>query len=68
MLYEFLKNKMLKNPNQVISNDTESITYGELLGYAESFGKTLTKDKYGLLFDSDLNTAKALLAVAAREE
>lgn len=62
MLYEFLKNKMLKNPNQVISNDTEIITYGELLEYAESFGKTLTKDKYGLLFDSDLNTAKALLA------
>lgn len=62
MLYDFLKEKMLQYPNQVISNDTESITYRELLEYAETFGKTLTKDKYGLLFDSDLNTAKALLA------
>lgn len=62
MLYNFLKEKMLQYPDQVLSNDTESITYGELLEYAESFGKTLTKDKYGLLFDSDLNTAKALLA------
>lgn len=62
MLYDFLKEKMLQYPNQVISNDTESITYRELLEYSETFGKTLTKDKYGLLFDSDLNTAKALLA------
>lgn len=62
MLYEFLKEKMLKYPEQVLSNDSECMTYSELLEYAESFGKTLTKDKYGLLFDSDLNTAKALLA------
>lgn len=62
MLYNFLKEKMMQHPNQTISNDTESITYKELLDYAEDFGKTLTKDKYGLLFDSDLDTAKALLA------
>ena len=31
MLYEFLKEKMLQYPNQVISNGTESITYRELL-------------------------------------
>lgn len=62
MLYEFLKDKMLQHPNQVISNDTESITYSELLEYAETFGRTLTREKYGLLFDSDLDTAKALLA------
>jgi len=62
MLYEFLKEKMLQYPDQVISNDTETITYQELLEYAEAFGETLTKDKYGLLFESDLDTAKALLA------
>ena len=61
MLYEFLKDKMLQHPDQVISNDSESITYSELLEYAETFGRTLTKEKYGLLFDSDLDTAKALL-------
>lgn len=62
MLYEFLKDKMTAHPDQVISDDTESITYRELLEYAETYGKTLTEEKYGLLFDSDLNTAKALLA------
>lgn len=62
MLYEFLKEKMLQYPNQVISNGTESITYRELLEYAENFGKTLTEDKYGLLFESDLDTAKALMS------
>lgn len=62
MLYEFLKDKMLQHPDQVISNDSESITYSELLEYAETFGRTLTEEKYGLLFDSDLDTAKALLA------
>lgn len=62
MLFDFLKEKMIQYPDQVVSNDTECITYRELLEYAESFGKTLTKDKYGLLFDSDLDTAKALLS------
>ena len=62
MLYNYLKEKMLQYPNQMVSNGGESITYKELLDYAETFGKTLTKEKYGLLFDSDLDTAKALLA------
>lgn len=62
MLYNFIKEKMLQYPNQIISNEDESITYKELIDYAENYGKSLTKEKYGLLFDSDLNTAKALMA------
>lgn len=62
MLYEFLKNIMLQYPNQVLSDGNESITYKDILEYAEIFGKTLTKEKYGLFFQSDLGTAKALLA------
>ncbi len=62
MLYDFLKEHMLRYPNQIIANDTESMTYMELIAYAETLGKTLTKEKYGLLFDTDLDTAKALLA------
>ncbi len=62
MLYEYLKKRMLQHPNQIISNDKERITYSELLEYAEYFGEKLTKNKYGLLFDSDFDTAKALLA------
>lgn len=62
MLYDFIKEKMLQYPNQIISNEDEIITYKELIDYAENYGKTLIEDKYGLLFDSDLNTAKALMA------
>lgn len=62
MLYEFLKEQMLQYPEQTISNGKETITYKELLLYAEEFGSSLENDKYGLLFDSDLDTAKALLA------
>lgn len=62
MLYEFLKEKMLTHPNQVILDDNKSITYEHLLEEAMTFGDTLSEEKYGLLFDSDLDTAKALLA------
>lgn len=62
MLYTYLKERMLRYPQQTISDGVNSLTYAALIAYAEEFGKTLTLDKYGLLFDSDLDTAKALLA------
>lgn len=62
MLYQFLRDHMLNYPEQILSDGRQTITYRELLAYAEEFGKTLEMDKYGLLFESDLDTAKALLA------
>ena len=62
MLYDFLKEYMLHYPEQTISNGVESITYMELLAYAEEFGRKLEHEKYGLKFNSDFHTAKALLA------
>lgn len=62
MLYKFLKSKMLQFSNQTISDGTRTITYKELLNEAENYASNLTENKYGILFDSDLDTAKALLA------
>ncbi len=61
MLYELIKNRMLVHPDQTISDEKRSLTYLELLECAEVLGKTLTEEKYGLLCDSDLDTAISLL-------
>lgn len=62
MLYEYLKREMLKHPYQTISDESLTITYLDLLNYAETFGKTLTEQKYGILCKSELTTVKALFA------
>lgn len=56
---------MLKYPNQTLSDGKNTVTYSELINYAEGFGLTLKKQsakKYGILFNSDFFAAKALMA------
>jgi len=65
MIYEYLKNKMQKNLHHIICDETETISYEELLRHAETFGKVLKEHKqykFGILCRSNLNTAKALMA------
>ena len=62
MLYEFIKQRMLEYPDQIISDGNQVLTYSEMIKQAESLGNQLTEEKYGLLCDSDFNTAIALLA------
>ena len=65
MLYSFLKAKMNMNPDKIIRDESEAISYKELLTYAETFGKMLSNydtAKYGVLCQSNLNSAKALMA------
>lgn len=62
MLYEFIKKRMMPHSAQTISDDTESISYAELLSRAEKLGNKLSKEKYGLLFSSEINMLTALLA------
>ena len=64
-LWCYVKNRMLQNPKRTISNANISITYKQLIKYAEKTAETLTKHKYGILCDSELNTAKAILSVIA---
>lgn len=62
MLYEYIKNRMLEHPKQVISDEHRSFSFSEIIARAEEIGNNLKNDKYGVLCDSDLDTAIALLA------
>ena len=62
MLYEFIKYRMLEHPDQVISDGSKTLTYSEFLECAEVLGNQLTEEKYGLLCESDFDTAISLLA------
>lgn len=62
MLYEFIKDRMLEHPDQIISDGRKTLTYSEVLERVEELGDQLTEEKYGLLCDSDFDTAISLLA------
>ena len=62
MLYEFLKERMLRHPNQVLSDGHSTVTYREALRFAERFAPSLMAPKYGILCDSELDIGFALLA------
>ena len=53
---------MLQYPKQTITDGIQTVTYEQLLSDAEQIGKSLKHEKYGLLFESDFDVAKALLA------
>ena len=38
MLYEFIKQRMLEYPNQIISDGNQVLTYSEMIKQAESLG------------------------------
>lgn len=62
MLYEYLREQMLQNPRQTLSDDSRSITYKKALEFVESFSKNLTENKYGILCSTKLNDALAILS------
>lgn len=62
MLYEFIRHRMLEHSDQIISDGRKTLTYSEVLECAEVLGNQLTEEKYGLLCDSDFDTAISLLA------
>lgn len=62
MLYEFIKYRMLEHPDQIVSDGSKTLTYSDVLERAEELGDQLTEEKYGLLCDSDFDTAISLLA------
>jgi acyl-CoA synthetase (AMP-forming)/AMP-acid ligase II len=65
MIFGYLQSKMQKNLDSLIYDETNVISYGGLLKYAETFGENLRKydcRKFGILCRSELNSAKALMA------
>ncbi len=62
MLYNLLKSSMLQHANQLLSDGKRTLTYAHFLKTAEEYGRRLHQEIYGLLFESDLDTAIALFA------
>ena len=62
MLYEFIKERMLKHSEQLISDGTTVISYREFLIKAERLAKSLNDNLYVILCDNELNTAISLFA------
>ena len=62
MLYEYLKEHILKSPYKKLISANENVTYYDFIMYTELCGKHLEDGKYGILCNSKLNTVKALFA------
>lgn len=61
-LFSYIKKEMRKYPNQTLTDGVKTVTFTDLLANAQSQAKQLTKQKYGILCESSLGTATAVLA------
>ncbi len=64
-LWNYIREKMLEHPDQLVCEDGVSMTYEELCVYAEEHGKTLRAPYYAILCSSEMATAMALLSCIA---
>lgn len=63
MLWEYLKESIVKNPNSVMCCGERSCIYSDVLEQVNRFKSKLEKNKkYGILCSNDLNTAIGILA------
>lgn len=60
ILFEYLMKKMSQYPDTVITDGVESITYEELLKYANQKYTKFTERKYGIICKNAINTIKAV--------
>ena len=65
MLWQYIKEQMMRHPGQKICEDGAFITYEEAVIYAESFAEELTAPCCALLCHSEMATALALLSCLA---
>lgn len=64
-LWEYIKEKMMEHPNQLVCENDASMTYEELCVYAENRARTLNFSYYSILCHSEMATAMSLLACIA---
>ncbi|MDY5627631.1 MAG: class I adenylate-forming enzyme family protein, partial [Clostridia bacterium] len=64
-LWEKIKESMLSNPTSTVSEKEAKMTYEEMVIFAEKFAKGLTSSCYGILCNSELSCAMALLSCFA---
>ena len=65
MLYEFLRERMLQNPRQTLSDQCRTFTYKEALEYSKALARKLAQNKYGVLCRSELNAGLGILSCLA---
>ncbi|MDD4097012.1 MAG: class I adenylate-forming enzyme family protein, partial [Oscillospiraceae bacterium] len=61
-MYEFLRERMLQNPCQTLSDENRSFTYKETLEYSKALAWKLAQNKYGILCRSELNAGLGILS------
>lgn len=67
-LWNYIKKKMLKKPEQIICEGDEKMSYKDLIEFAENFSEDIRGEKCCLIMcDSELASARALLACFAAE-
>lgn len=64
-LWQKIKQKMLQHPTQTVSEGGHKLTYEELVIFAERFSFKLSCNCYGILCNSELSCAMAILACFA---
>ena len=65
ILWEYIKSKMLKYPEQTIGEGNVKMRYDELCAFAEAHAKNLTAEYYGILCKSEMAATMAFLACIA---
>ncbi len=68
MLWDILKRKMMEYPDARIHEGEASVTYEEAIIFAESFAHGLIAPCYGILCESELCAALAVLSCLAAEK
>ena len=65
-LWDFLRNKMLQNPNQIVCESEAKMTYEEMVVFAEMFSKQLQGIKCcAILCNCEMMAALALVSCFA---
>ena len=64
-LWQEIKKKMLSTPNQTVGEKDCSMTFEELVIFAEQFSTKLSGECYGIMCNSEMSSAMAILSCFA---
>lgn len=67
-LWNYIRQKMLEHPDQVVCEGDAFMTYEELFIFADQYSKKLTSSYYGIFCNSEMAAAMALLSCIAAEK
>lgn len=64
-LWSVIQKRMMENGRQIIGEDEQQMTFAEMAAAAVAFSAVLKEPCYGILCQSELQAAKALLSCLA---